>query len=136
MALGDAMMMEQFTKSLAGSYREGTLRCILDIAETYPDRPAGVYDIARGPAVHCQRIRVATEAMVRLLRRESLGPFVLWILAERLNLVKIFLSLMCSSCRKRRTSRRHPCHLLESRLRLTRKVSQSVPQVHHLHRLL
>ena len=48
MALGDAMMMEQFTKSLAGSYREGTLRCILDIAETYPDRPAGVYDIARG----------------------------------------------------------------------------------------
>ena len=48
MALGDAMMMDQFTKSLAGSYREGTLRCILDIAETYPDRPAGMYDIARG----------------------------------------------------------------------------------------
>ena len=48
MALGDAMMMDQFTKSLAGSFREGTLRCILDIAETYPDRPAGMYDVARG----------------------------------------------------------------------------------------
>ena len=48
MALGDTMMMDQFTKSLVGSYREGTLRCILDIAETYPDRPAGMYDIARG----------------------------------------------------------------------------------------
>ena len=48
MAQGDAMMMGQFTKSRAGSYREGTLRCILDIAETYPDRPAGMHDIARG----------------------------------------------------------------------------------------
>ena len=47
-AIGDAMMMVQFTKSLVGSYREGTLRCVLDIAETYPDRPAGMYDIARG----------------------------------------------------------------------------------------
>ena len=47
MAQGDAQMMDQFTKSVAGSYREGTLRCILDIAETYPDRPAGMYDIAR-----------------------------------------------------------------------------------------
>ena len=48
MALGDAMMMDQFTKSLAGLYREGTLICVLDIAEMYPDRPAGMYDIARG----------------------------------------------------------------------------------------
>ena len=48
MALGDAMMMDQFTKSLAASYGEGTFRCILDIAETFPDRPAGMYDIARG----------------------------------------------------------------------------------------
>ena len=48
MALGDVMLMDQFTKSLAGSYREGALRCILDIAETYPDRPAGMFDNARG----------------------------------------------------------------------------------------
>ena len=53
MALGDAMMMGQFAKSLAGSYHEGTWRCILDIAETYLDRPAGMYDISRGNAVHC-----------------------------------------------------------------------------------
>ena len=37
-----------FIKSLAGSYREGTIRCLLDLADTLPDRPAGMYDIARG----------------------------------------------------------------------------------------
>ena len=48
MTLGDAMMMDQFIKSLAGSFRGGTLRCILDLAGMYPDRPAGMHDIARG----------------------------------------------------------------------------------------
>ena len=48
MALSDVQMMDQCMRSLVGSYREGTLRCILDTAETYPDRPAGMYDIARG----------------------------------------------------------------------------------------
>ena len=44
----DAKIPELFIKSLAGSYQEGTIRCIMDIAETYPDRPAGMPDIARG----------------------------------------------------------------------------------------
>ena len=44
----DATVPELFLKLLAGSYQEGTIRCIMDIAETYPDRPAGMHDIARG----------------------------------------------------------------------------------------
>ena len=44
----DAKIPELFIKSLAGSYQEGTICCIMDIAETYPDRPAGMYDVARG----------------------------------------------------------------------------------------
>ena len=48
MAEMDAIVPELFLKSLAGSYQEGTIRCIMDIAETYLDRPAGMHDIARG----------------------------------------------------------------------------------------
>ena len=44
----DKEMSELCMKSLAGSFREGTLRCILDITEAYPDRPAEMYNIARG----------------------------------------------------------------------------------------
>jgi hypothetical protein len=44
----DAKIPELFIKSLAGLYQEGTIRCIMDIAETYSDRPAGMHDIARG----------------------------------------------------------------------------------------
>ena len=87
-------------------------------------------------AFHCQNIRVALEALEGGLRRKSLSPSALWIPSEKLNWVKIFLSLMCSSCQKRRTSRRHPFHVLESRMRLTRKVSQSLSQVHRPHRRL
>ena len=39
---------ELFMASLAGSFKEGKLRCILDLAETLPDRPDGMYDVARG----------------------------------------------------------------------------------------
>ena len=42
------LLAELFMRSLVGSYREGTVRCIMDLAETYPDRPAGMYDLARG----------------------------------------------------------------------------------------
>ena len=44
----DAEIPDLFIRSLAGSYQEGTIRCIMDIAETYLDRPAGMYEIARG----------------------------------------------------------------------------------------
>ena len=44
----DAMIPDLFLRSLSGSFREGTVRCLLDLTETYPDRPAGMYDIARG----------------------------------------------------------------------------------------
>ena len=33
---------------LAGSFKEGKIRFIMDVAETLLDRPAGVYDVARG----------------------------------------------------------------------------------------
>ena len=46
--LVDAQIPELCIRSLAGSYQEGTVRCIMDIAETYLDRPAGMYDVARG----------------------------------------------------------------------------------------
>ena len=36
-ALCDRQMSNRFVKSLAVSYREGALTCILDIVETYPD---------------------------------------------------------------------------------------------------
>ena len=41
-------MPELHLSSLAGSHKEGKLRCIFDLAETYPDRPAKTYDVARG----------------------------------------------------------------------------------------
>ena len=44
----DELLPDLFMRSLAGSYREGAVRCLIDLAETYPDRPAGVYDVARG----------------------------------------------------------------------------------------
>jgi hypothetical protein len=44
----DAAIPDLFIRSFAGSYQEGTIRCIMDIAETYPDPPAGMYDVARG----------------------------------------------------------------------------------------
>ena len=46
----DAAIPDLFIKSLAGSYQEGTMRCIMDVAETYPDRPAGMHDVARSEA--------------------------------------------------------------------------------------
>ena len=44
----DATIPDLFIRSLAGLDQEGTIRCIMDIAETYLDRPAGMYDIAWG----------------------------------------------------------------------------------------
>ena len=44
----DVLVADLFVNSLAGSYRERTLRCIMDYAETFPDRPAGMYEVARG----------------------------------------------------------------------------------------
>ena len=44
----DVALPDLFMKSLAGSYREGAIRCLLDLAETLSDRPAGMYDVARG----------------------------------------------------------------------------------------
>ena len=41
-------MLELYMASLAASFKEGKLRCIIDLAETFPDRPAGMYDAARG----------------------------------------------------------------------------------------
>ena len=43
----DAAIPDLFIKSLAGSYKEGTIRCIMDVAETYLDCPAGMSGIAR-----------------------------------------------------------------------------------------
>ncbi|MFM7982186.1 MAG: hypothetical protein ACKPKO_22990, partial [Candidatus Fonsibacter sp.] len=37
----DKKVPEVFNKALAGSFREGTLRCLLDITGTFPDRPGG-----------------------------------------------------------------------------------------------
>ena len=48
MAEVDTAIPDLFIRSLVGSYQEGTIICIMDIAETYPDRPAGMYDVARG----------------------------------------------------------------------------------------
>ena len=44
----EAMLPELCVRSLAGSYREGTVRCLMGLVETHPDRPAGISDIARG----------------------------------------------------------------------------------------
>ena len=44
----DVALPDLFLRSLAGSYREGAIRCLLDLAETIRDRPAGMHDIARG----------------------------------------------------------------------------------------
>ncbi|MFM7984066.1 MAG: hypothetical protein ACKPKO_32545, partial [Candidatus Fonsibacter sp.] len=44
----DRLAAETFKRSLAGSCREGTLRCLLDLSGTFPDRPANVPQIARG----------------------------------------------------------------------------------------
>ena len=44
----NAAIPELFFKPLAGSYRDETIRCIMHIAETFPERPAGMHDIARG----------------------------------------------------------------------------------------
>ena len=44
----DAAIPDLFIRSLAGAYQEGTIRCIMDTAETYIDRPVGMYEIARG----------------------------------------------------------------------------------------
>ena len=41
-------MPELYMASLAGSFKEGKPRCIIDLAETFPDRPVGMYDAARG----------------------------------------------------------------------------------------
>ena len=43
----DAAIPDLFIRLLAGSYQEGTIRCIMDIAETYLDRPAGMYKTLR-----------------------------------------------------------------------------------------
>ncbi|MFM7984749.1 MAG: hypothetical protein ACKPKO_36050 [Candidatus Fonsibacter sp.] len=43
----DKAVPEVFNKALAGSFREGTLRCLLDITGTFPDRPGGRTSIAK-----------------------------------------------------------------------------------------
>ena len=44
----DKNIPEVFNKALAGSFREGTLRCLLDITGTFLDRPGGRTLIAKG----------------------------------------------------------------------------------------
>ncbi|MFM7987996.1 MAG: hypothetical protein ACKPKO_52650, partial [Candidatus Fonsibacter sp.] len=49
----DKAVQEVFNKALAGSFGEGTIRCLLDITGTFPDRPGGWTSIARG---HCRSL--------------------------------------------------------------------------------
>ncbi|MFM7987811.1 MAG: hypothetical protein ACKPKO_51715, partial [Candidatus Fonsibacter sp.] len=44
----DKEVPDAFNKALAGSFSEGTIRCLLDITGTFPDRPGGRTSIARG----------------------------------------------------------------------------------------
>ncbi|MFM7989057.1 MAG: hypothetical protein ACKPKO_58065, partial [Candidatus Fonsibacter sp.] len=44
----DRLVAETCQRSLAGSYREGTLRCLMDLSGTFPVRPANAPQIARG----------------------------------------------------------------------------------------
>ncbi|MFM7977930.1 MAG: hypothetical protein ACKPKO_01330, partial [Candidatus Fonsibacter sp.] len=44
----ERLIPEVFQKFLAGSFREGTLRCWIDLTGTFPDRPANAPQIARG----------------------------------------------------------------------------------------
>ena len=43
----DALLPDLFMTSWAGSLKEGMVRCLMDTTKTYPDRPAGMYAIAR-----------------------------------------------------------------------------------------
>lgn len=43
----DALVPEQLLQSLSGSFRERTVHCIMDLSQTYPDRPAWMHDFAR-----------------------------------------------------------------------------------------
>ena len=135
MALGDAMMMDQITKSLAGLYREGTLRCILDIAETYPDRPAGVYDIARGQCRSLSEDPRRARSFGDKTAKGKPGSFLSMGTIREAELGEDLPSLTFSSCQKRKTSRQHHFRALESRMRLTRRLSQSLPLELCHHRL-
>ncbi|MFM7977693.1 MAG: hypothetical protein ACKPKO_00110, partial [Candidatus Fonsibacter sp.] len=44
----DRNVPEVFNRALAGSLKEGTLRCLVDLKGTFLDRPAGMPHIARG----------------------------------------------------------------------------------------
>ena len=67
----DRQIADIFVKSLAGSYREGTLRSIMDIAEMFPGRPAGMYDIARG---QCRSLSEDPRRTIRHGGRTARGP--------------------------------------------------------------
>ena len=60
----DAALPDLFMKSLAGSYREGAIRCLLDLAETLPDQPVGMYDVARGQCHSLSEDHGDAEAMM------------------------------------------------------------------------
>ena len=93
----DRQVADLFLKSLAGSYREGTLRCIMDITETFPDRPAGVYDVARGHAYLCRRTRGDPFVMVAAPPDDPRGRSVLSRLSVRSSSVRACPSLSPSS---------------------------------------
>ena len=64
-------MPELYMASLAGSFKEGKLRCIIDLAETFPDRPAGMYDAARG---QCRSLSEDPSRRRTAGRRSKSGP--------------------------------------------------------------
>ena len=72
----DAAIPDLFIKSLAGSYKEGTIRCIMDVAETYPDRPAGMYDVARGQCRSLSESRSEEGSLTCRRHRQPPDPFV------------------------------------------------------------
>ena len=135
MAQGDAMMMGQFTKSRAGSYREGTLRCILDIAETYPDRPAGMHDIARG---QCRSLSEDPRRARSFGDKTAKGKPRSFRLMDTIRETRLGEDLPITHVLflpKEETARQHQFRALESRIRRTRRLPQSLLLELRHHRL-
>ena len=67
-----------FMKSLAGSFQNAVMRCLLDIVETYPDRPTGMPEIARGQcrslSVHPRRRQMCDELPTAKGRARPIQP--------------------------------------------------------------
>ncbi|MFM7984436.1 MAG: hypothetical protein ACKPKO_34435, partial [Candidatus Fonsibacter sp.] len=58
----DKNIPETFNRALAGSFKEGTLRCLVDLTGTFLDRPAGMPQIARG---QCRSLSVLPNRLSR-----------------------------------------------------------------------